>query len=124
MTSKTNAVRNLILAASALVAGAAFASNAAAADRRVAIVNNTNHTLTRLLEASRRVRVWLVLLTMATRRSAAAALLAKAAPATRAEAARIRLRTALVLEVMVKAPVFAFAMAHPSLDEDKLRPTT
>ncbi len=42
-------IRNLVLAASALVAGATVATTASAADRRMTIINDTNHAMVRLL---------------------------------------------------------------------------
>jgi hypothetical protein len=52
MTFKKNAIRNLVLAASALAAAGASATTASAADRRMTIINETNHTLVRLLASN------------------------------------------------------------------------
>ena len=48
MYSKSNLVRGLAVAVAALAVTVATTSAAAAADRRVTVINETNHTMTRL----------------------------------------------------------------------------
>ena len=48
MNSKSNLVRGLAVAVAALAVTVATTSTAAAADRRVTVINETNHTMTRL----------------------------------------------------------------------------